>query len=91
VHNLVRAVAPPYPGAFAQAAGLELRILRTLPVDSPRAGRPELRLVEGEVQAVCPDGALRLLEFELDGTVRDAVAFRMRFGAEALPLTDGQR
>ena len=91
VHNLVRAVAPPYPGAFAQAGGLALRILRTLPADSPRAARAELRLVDGEVQAVCPDGALRLLEFELDRQVRDAAAFRARFGATALPLADGQR
>jgi len=91
VHNLVRAVAPPYPGAFAQAAGLPLRVLRTLAADTPRAGRAELRLVDGEVQAVCPDGALRLLEFELDGQVRDAASFRARFGTTALPLADGQR
>ena len=91
VHNLVRAVAPPYPGAFAQAAGLPLRILRTLPAGAPRAPRPELRLVDVEVQAVCPDGALRLLEFELDGQVRDATGFLARFGAKALPLVDGQR
>ncbi len=91
VHNLVRAVAPPYPGAYALAAGLPLRVLRTLPADAPRAARAELRLVDGEVQAVCADGALRLLEFELDGQVRDAEAFRARFGPKALPLADGQR
>jgi methionyl-tRNA formyltransferase len=91
VHNLVRAVAPPYPGAYAQAAGLPLRVLRTLPAAMPRAARAELRLVDGEVQAVCPDGALRLLEFELDGQVRDAAAFQARFGTTALPLADGQR
>ena len=91
VHNLVRAVAPPYPGAFAQAAGLSLRVLRTLPADAPRAARPELRVVDGELRAVCADGALRLLEFELDGQVRDAATYRARFGARALPLTDGQR
>ena len=91
IHNLVRAVAPPYPGAYAQAAGLPLRVLRTLPAAVPRAARAELRLVDGEVQAVCPDGALRLLEFELDGQVRDAHAFQARFGTTALPLADGQR
>ena len=91
VHNLVRAVAPPYPGAFALAAGLPLRVLRTLPADTPRAAQPRLRWVEGEVRAVCADGALRLLEFELDGQVRDAVAFRARFGDKELPLTNGQR
>ena len=48
-------------------------------------------MVDGEVRAVCADGALRLLEFELDGQVRDAVGFRARFGDKALPLTNGQR
>jgi methionyl-tRNA formyltransferase len=91
VHNLVRAVAPPYPGAYACAAGLALRVLRTLPAEGPKAAQAELRVVEGEVLAVCRDGALRLLEFELDGQVRDAQGFRARFGARALPLADGQR
>ena len=90
VHNLVRAVAPPYPGAYAQAGGLALRVLRSLIAEGPRAASAELRWVEGEVRALCPDGALRLLEFELDGTVRDAAAFRARFGLEALPLAGGQ-
>jgi methionyl-tRNA formyltransferase len=89
VHNLVRAVAPPFPGALAQAAGLPLRVLRTLPASGPRAAQPELRWVDGEVLALCPDGALRLLEFELDGQVRDAAGFRARFGASALPLAGG--
>jgi len=86
VHNLVRAVAPPFPGAEAQAGGLRLRVLRTLTAAGPKAATPELRLVEGEVRALCHDGALRLLEFELDGAVRDAAAFQARFGAAALPL-----
>ena len=91
VHNLVRAVAPPYPGAFALAAGLPLRVLRTLPAAAPRSAAPELRLVGDEVLAVCADGALRLLEFELDGSVSDAAAFRARFADKALPLANGQR
>lgn len=91
VHNLVRAVAPPFPGAFAAAAGLPLRVLRTLPAAQPRAPRAELRWVEGEVRALCTDGALRLLEFELDGVPCDAVAFRARFGDAALPLENGPR
>jgi methionyl-tRNA formyltransferase len=89
VHNLVRAVAPPYPGAFARAEGLELRVLRSLPAPGPCATRPELRCEAGEVVAALPDGALRLLEFELDGAVRDAAAFRARFGDRALALANG--
>jgi methionyl-tRNA formyltransferase len=90
VHNLVRAVAPPYPGAVAQAGGLALRVLRTLPAAGPRATQPELRWIGGEVWALCPDGALKLLEFELDGQVRDAAAFHARFGTTPLPLAAGQ-
>ena len=89
VHNLVRAVAPPYPGAFALAGGMPLRVLRTLPASEPGAARPELRWIDGEMRALCHDGALRLLEFELDGAVRDAAAFYARFGVAALALGGG--
>jgi methionyl-tRNA formyltransferase len=91
VHNLVRAVAPPYPGAYALAAGMPLRVLRTLVGTGAGAGPAQLRWQEGEVQAQCADGVLRLLEFELDGQVRDAQAFRARFGDSSLPLTGGRQ
>jgi methionyl-tRNA formyltransferase len=87
IHNLVRAVAPPYPGAYARAGGLPLRLLRTLPAAAPRAPRPVLQWQEGELRALCHDGALRVLEFELDGAIRDPAAFRARFGAASLPLS----
>jgi methionyl-tRNA formyltransferase len=90
VHNLVRAVAPPYPGAFATAGGMALRVLRSLPVPGPGAAQPELRCVDGEVGAMCHDGVLRLLEFELDGQVRDAAAFHARYGDNALALGNGR-
>jgi len=88
VHNLVRAVAPPYPGAFATAGGMPLRVLRSLPAPGPGAAHPELRWIDGEVRALCHDGALRLLEFELDGQLRDAAAFHARYGGNALALGD---
>ena len=90
VHNLVRAVAPPYPGAFAQAGGMPLRVLRVLPASGPGSVRPELRWIGGEVRALCHDGALRLLEFELDGQPVDASVFHARFGAMALALEDAR-
>ena len=92
VHNLVRAVAPPYPGAFALAGGLPLRVLRSLPAPGAGAGaaRPELRWVDGEVWALCHDGALRLLEFELDGQAIEAAAFQARFGGQPLALENGR-
>lgn len=87
IHNLVRAVAPPYPGAFGRADGLVLKVLRTLPAAAPRAPQPVLQWQDGEVRALCYDGALRLLDFELDGIIRDAAEFHARFGKKRLPLT----
>ena len=52
---------------------------------------PLLRRRDDEVQAQCADGVLRLLEFELDGAVRDAKMFRARFGDQTLPLANGRR
>jgi methionyl-tRNA formyltransferase len=95
VHNLVRAVAPPYPGAYGEADGLALRILRTLPV-APAAvpavltgafgEAPALRWCAGNVLALCRDGVLKLLEFELDGRACDAALFHRRFGERFVPL-----
>jgi methionyl-tRNA formyltransferase len=89
VHNLVRAVAPPFPGAFARANGEVLRVLRTLPVAGPGTAEPQLHWRDGVVLAQCPDGVLQLLEFELGAEVRDAAAFQARFGTRSLTLTNG--
>ena len=35
IHNLVRGVAPPYPGAFCTLNGHRLRVLRTVPIAAP--------------------------------------------------------
>ncbi len=87
VHNLVRAVAPPYPGAFGTADGLPLRLLRTLPVPGAGASAPVLFWQDDQVQAVCRDGRLRVLEFELDTTITTPEAFHARFGSRPLPLS----
>ena len=70
IHNLVRGVAPPYPGAFSDVAGVRLRILRTRrePQRRARAGGPGLYHEDGRWFADCGDGkVLRLLEFEATG------------------------
>jgi methionyl-tRNA formyltransferase len=63
IHNLVRAVAPPYPGAFTDA----MKIYRTR--IEPQRRAPQGRLgpyqADGEWFAACGDGrVLRLLEVE---------------------------
>jgi methionyl-tRNA formyltransferase len=89
VHNLVRAVAPPYPGAYCDAGGMTLRILRSLPAASRelRADPPLLRWRDGDVYALCRDGALKLLQFELGDDIGSAQSFHRRFGERALPLS----
>ena len=65
IHNLVRAVAPPYPGAFTK----NVRILRTALTEKTNPGKSLGPYQEGgEWFAACGDGrVLRLLEFE-EGT-----------------------
>jgi methionyl-tRNA formyltransferase len=87
VHNLIRAVAPPYPAAFSEAEGLPLRILRSLPAASAgRAEAPLLRWRDGNVYALCHDGALKLLQFELGDDIGSAESFHRRYGERSLTL-----
>jgi methionyl-tRNA formyltransferase len=87
VHNLIRAVAPPYPAAFSEAEGLPLRILRSLPATGAgRAEAPLLHWRDGNVYALCHDGALKLLEFELGDDIGSAEGFHRRYGERSLSL-----
>ncbi len=63
VHDLVRAVAPPFPGAFAEIDDERWDIHRTRLVPGPAAGgAPRLYGAEGECYAVCGEGTrLRIL------------------------------
>lgn len=88
IHDLVRAVAPPYPGAFAMLAGRELRVLRTR---SPHLGATPgpARLVAGSegLVAHCVDGGiLPILACELEGAALDRARFAARFGEQPVPL-----
>lgn len=65
IHNLVRAVAPPFPGAFAEIAGARWQINRTRVAQrrAPESARARLVNTDGELQVECRDGSvLRLLE-----------------------------
>jgi methionyl-tRNA formyltransferase len=97
IHNLVRAVAPPYPGAFTDLPAGRLFVLRTRRLGRypgaaahGRAAGPALLAGASDphVTAVCRDGeALALLELACDGrplTVREFVA---RFGTGPLHIS----
>lgn len=82
IHNLVRGVAPPYPGAFTNVDGKSMRVLRTK-IESGRKvlpGGAGLYCDGGAYYADCSDGAvLRLLEVE--GAPEAA-----QFGGRKLPF-----
>lgn len=89
IHDLVRGVAPPYPGAFCTQAGHRLRVLSTVRVASTHtaAGRPSLHVAGGRVLAECGDGAwLRLVDVEVDGAPADAGTLRRLFGDGPIAL-----
>jgi methionyl-tRNA formyltransferase len=81
VHNLVRGVAPPYPGAFTQIGAATLRILRTRLESNrrPRSRAPGLYFEAGSLFADCADGkVLQILEFDAkdhSGCPLDPTAF----------------
>ncbi len=84
IHNLVRAVAPPYPGATTQVMGKPMRILQTLVTKCTVAGKaqPALYVKEGKVYAICGSGVLRIVRFELDGAEMNAAEFAAKYGTE---------
>jgi len=91
IHNLVRGVAPPYPGAFCTATGHRLRILRTARIAPPlpATGRPALHVVGNRLCVECGDGAwLRLLDLECDGQPADAGSLLRALGPGPISLAD---
>lgn len=72
IHNLVRAVAPPYPGAFTDVAGRRIRVLRTQrqegQAEFPRRGTPGLFATTDALYAEGGDGMrLRILGADCNG------------------------
>lgn len=82
VHDLVRGVAPPYPGAFTQLQGRTARVLRTSSRTTPTTEMPGTFFVAGErLLAACGDGrALPVFELEWAGERLDATTFSQRHG-----------
>jgi methionyl-tRNA formyltransferase len=89
IHDLVRAVAPPYPGAFTEVDGKKLRVLRThlLARREAAGSQAVLHADAGRCVAVCADGGvLELLELELDGKALSAQEFAHRIGARRVAM-----
>jgi methionyl-tRNA formyltransferase len=81
IHNLVRAVAPPYPGAMTRLLGKPMRILQTLDTGCEVSGEPPAFYAkDGKAYAICGRGVLRVVRFELDGMEMSATEFSARYG-----------
>ena len=89
IHNLVRAVAPPYPGAFTAVGGRPARVLRARVADTatPPTLTPTLEVRDGRLYAHCGGGGtLMVLALEIDGDSSAAPDVVARFGAAPVSL-----
>ena len=85
IHNLVRAVAPPYPGATTTVGGRPARILRTRVLDAagPRA-MPVLTLDNDALVAQCGGGGRLLVQaLEVEGRSVAPQEFRAQLAASS--------
>ncbi len=91
VHNLIRAVAPPYPGAFFEHRQRRIQVLGSYyRQDRAKASGPRLYWAAGRCYADCVDGErLCLTRLAADGIVLDESRFREVFGSseQDLPTT----
>jgi methionyl-tRNA formyltransferase len=82
IHNLVRAVAPPFPGAFFDIGGHRLRVLSSYYRDEPASHDSTCIYVdENRLYADCADGKrFMLARMEVDGNAVDGTSFERLFG-----------
>jgi methionyl-tRNA formyltransferase len=88
IHDLVRAVAPPYPGAFFDVNGRRVRVLRSRVLEMGSGPQPPALVVDGAscVARCGGGGALRLLDVELEGRRVTPGELASALGASELPL-----
>jgi methionyl-tRNA formyltransferase len=90
IHNLIRAVAPPYPGAFATIEGKHLRFLRSRIEKNLHAqsNPPALRLEGQRFLVDCADGrVLELLSIEHENSPLQPAEFEKVFGSTRVALS----
>jgi methionyl-tRNA formyltransferase len=89
IHDFVRALTRPYPGAFADIAGQRVVIWRTRLLDTAAApgGAARLALAGERIVLECRDGArLAVPDLESDGKPVCANDFARVFGGSAIEL-----
>ena len=88
IHNLIRAVAPPYPGAFFDVRGVRLQLLGSHYQGAAARGKgTRIYWHAGRCWADCADGnRLCLTSVAVDGQSLDEMAFRRLFGTPELVI-----
>ena len=89
IHNLVRAVAPPYPGATTTLRGQAITITRSelAPAHFTHSKPGYLNVSSSRCIALCGDGRMvRVLEARFDGKIRDEAALCSLLGVGVYPL-----
>ena len=89
IHNLVRAVAPPYPGATTKVNGLTVKVTRTqlAPLHFKHHNPAMLNVSRDRAIALCGDGRmLRIIECEIDGQLYNEIMLAARLGIGVLSL-----
>lgn len=90
IHNLIRAVAPPYPGAFFDLHGQRVRLLRSRLMKGQHAQHrgPCAWWDQFGLRIELADGsALQILESDCDGTPLNELEWKRRFGTMPCPLS----
>ncbi len=86
VHAMIRAVAPPFPGAFVEVAGRRVMFDSSRLFDEPArhpVGAPCLYAVDGLLFMDCVDGVRLLIgSVRIEGAVLDGREFQVRFGTQ---------
>jgi len=92
IHNLVRAVAPPYPGAFFDSGSHRVEVLGSyIRGEQARSRKPCIYFEEGCFHADCSDGKrFAITRLLIDGANADLAMFQRIFGQRLQPgVEDG--
>lgn len=82
IHDLIRAVAPPYPGAFFEAGNHHVEVLGSYDKgEKARFSEPCIYAESGNFQADCADGMrFMITRLTVDGSTLDTSMFEQIFG-----------
>jgi len=86
IHNLIRAVAPPYPGAYFNIGSHRIELLGSYSRgEQARFRKPCIYFEDGNFQADCSDGQrFMITHLVIDGSKADVALFRQTFGQQLM-------